>query len=148
MARRIFFVVFSYLGFLPLFHPFRLFGTDWPVGASVFPLCLISFILYGLDHANFERTIPPYLYQGYCSSIPRASSMPPETDFQHAPGQTKCHCWVESIWQRTRTLRCVEQSVQAFVIVIFFGLVVSILFTNVERRDMLCTRLVASLARS
>ena len=64
-----------------------------------------------------KLTIPPYRYQGNRPSSPRASSTPPEIPRQHAPGHTKCHFCVASVWQRTSTLRGVEQRVHCLGIV-------------------------------
>ena len=66
------------------------------------------------------RTMPPYLYPGYIPSNPFASSTPPETECQHFPGQTKCHCKEESIWHRTSRERGVLQRVHGFGAIVVF----------------------------
>ena len=74
------------------------------------PSTLLSFHYPNCQHTYQSTSTYNQHYLPY-------SSMPPDTDFQHAPGHTKCHFCVESIWQRTRTSRDFAQSVQGLVIV-------------------------------
>jgi hypothetical protein len=77
-------------------------------------LTFLGFFALTGPSALLSFHMPPYLYHGNCPSRPFASSTPPETLFQHAPGQTKCHCADSSIWQRTRMEWGVWQRVQGF----------------------------------